>query len=195
MSLKCLIGRIAVLFASPLYFVGILTTLIFSIARIQRSNCVNTLGCCAPPPIPFLWVFSLAKCCFAVVSPVCFNWQCVGNNFFEQNSMPNNFYLNIFWLQCVFSAMLSPKWNVFFAVSINVIFQPYKSFEFLSSTQEEIDICPRGLLWTKFNAKRLLFEDFFGCDAYFWQHWALNGMYLAVSINVIFQPHINLSST
>ncbi len=42
-----------------------------------------------------------------------------------------------FWLQCVFSAVLSPKCNVFFAVSINVIFQTYKSFELPTSTPGE----------------------------------------------------------
>ncbi len=36
---------------------------------------------------------------------------CVAD-FFVQNSIPNNFYLKLFFMQCVFLAALSPKVNL-----------------------------------------------------------------------------------
>ncbi len=35
-----------------------------------------------------------------------------------RNSIPNNFYLKLFFMGCVFSAALSPKYNVFCCFSI-----------------------------------------------------------------------------
>ncbi len=73
----------------------------------------------------------------------------------------------------------SHLWNArFFFVPSIFNFSKKKNPTFLDKIQ----------CWTTFIWK------FFACDAYFWQHWALNGMYFAVSIKVIFQSHINLSS-
>ncbi len=73
---------------------------------------------------------------------------------------------------------------MYFGFSLNIIFQPYQSFEPLAplwGAGGGIDICARSLFCTKFNSKQLLFEVFFWCDTYFWQHWALNWMYFGVS--------------
>ncbi len=70
---------------------------------------------------------------------------------------------------------------MYFAFSVNIIFQPYQSFETPSSIMGgDRHMRPWTFLyeiqlWTTF------IWNFFGCDAYFWQCWAVNWMYSAVS--------------
>ncbi len=56
-----------------------------------------------------------------------------------------------------FSRVQDFIWNMYLAASINVIFQPYKSFKPPSSTKGDGYIT---LSWMKFNAEQLLFEGF-----------------------------------
>ncbi len=49
-----------------------------------------------------------------------------------------------------------------FAFLYNLIFKPYPLSSPLAPLGRGIDICPRGLFCPKFNAKKLLFEAFFG---------------------------------
>ncbi len=91
--------------------------------------------------------------------------------------MPSGTFLDKIQCRTTFMAVLSSKWNGF-CISINLIFQPYKSFKPPSST-------PRG-------EDRHAFADFFG------QNSMPNNFYLKVFlpamcifgsvINVIFQP-------
>ncbi len=73
----------------------------------------------------------------------------------------------------------------------NIIFQPYQSFEPPNSTTGEGGGCgSRHIrfrtflyeiqLWTTF------IWSFFGCDAYFWQPWALHWKYFAISVQYNF---------
>ncbi len=94
-------------------------------------------------------------------------------DFFEQNAMPNNFYL-VFGVRCVSSAALSPKWNVFFVVSINVIFQPYKTSEPRSSTLGEDRNMSSQIFLDKIQCQTPLIWRFFGCDVYFPQPYKCN---------------------
>ncbi len=64
---------------------------------------------------------------------------------FVRNSIPNNFYLKLFFMGCVFLAALSFKLNVIFHFSPIYYFNHIKLSSPLASLWGEIDICARGL--------------------------------------------------
>ncbi len=79
---------------------------------------------------------------------------------FIRNSMPNNFYLKLFFMGCVFLAALSSKQNVFCCFS-TLYFNHINLSSPMAPLRGEIDICARKLLYTKFNSQQLLSEAFF----------------------------------
>ncbi len=81
-------------------------------------------------------------------------------DFFIWNSIPNNFYLKLFFMGCVFLATLSPKYNVFCCFNTQYLNHINLSSP-LAKLRGEIDICVPGLFYTKFNFQQLLSEAFF----------------------------------
>ncbi len=63
-------------------------------------------------------------------------------------------------MMCIFLAALSLKWKVICRLSSMLYFNQINLWRLLAPLQEEIDIYPYGLFWTKFNAEQLLFEGF-----------------------------------
>ncbi len=92
---------------------------------------------------------------------------------------PNNFYLKLFfWMWCVFLAAFSPKVDVFSLFSTILYFNHIN----LSSP---LPHSGRGDALVDFFVRNSISNNFYlkllGCDAYFWQRWALNCMYFGVS--------------
>ncbi len=74
-------------------------------------------------------------------------------DFFIRNSILNNFYLKLFFVGCVFSAVLNPKQNVFYCSHILYFNHINLSNPWLQLVGGgEIGICAHGLLYTKFNS-------------------------------------------
>ncbi len=73
-------------------------------------------------------------------------------DFFIGNSIPNKFYPKLFFMGCVFLAVLSPKQKVFCCFS-TLYFKHINLSSPLAPLRGETNVCARGLFYKKFNSQ------------------------------------------